>query len=160
MVQRISRSRLLQFCLLCKGDCLSPPVMKKSLFGHFLFPLSRRNWEIKAPSLPALPMMTRWSAPTRRRLPSTWSGVKLTHLVFVFYLEPGVEKKTKCFGSCFVSAADLWCIWFDESVQRCSSQSLQTGHVVSRGVLHRGQRGGPHHFCLERWRQHHGLKKL
>lgn len=70
-----------------------PSMMEKSLLGHFLFPLLRRNWEIKAPSRPALLMMTSWSVATRRRLPSTWLGVKLTHWVTVFYLKPAVQKK-------------------------------------------------------------------
>lgn len=46
--------------------------------------------------------------------------------------------------------ADLGCIWFNEGVQCGSIQSLQTGHVVSRGVLHPGQWGGREHLCLER----------
>lgn len=98
MVQHISLPAVVAL-LLCKTDCLSPSVMKKGVRSHFLFLLLRRNWEVKAPSPPALLMMTKWSHPTRRRLPSTWLVAKLTNLVSVFKLKPGVEKK-KCLGSC------------------------------------------------------------
>lgn len=92
MVQHISLPVVVAL-LLCKTDCLSPSVMKKGVCSHFLFLFLRRHWEVKAPSPPALLMMTKWSAPTRRRLPSTWLVAKLTNLVSVFKLKSGVEKK-------------------------------------------------------------------
>lgn len=92
MVQHISLPVVVAL-LLFKTDCLSPSMMKKGVRSHFWFLSLRRNWEVKAPSPPALLMMTKWSAPTRRRLPSTWLVAKLTNLVSVFKLKPGVEKK-------------------------------------------------------------------
>lgn len=77
-----------------------------------------------------------------------------------FLLRSSVEKNTLVSWLLFCLVADLWCIRFNESVHGGSSQSLQTGHVVPRGMLHLGQRGGPHHFCVERYKRDDSLKKV
>lgn len=65
------------------------------------------------------------------------------------------KKKSKKIRICiwwglFPFLLDLRCIWLYEGDICGCIQSLQTGHAVSRGVLHPGQRGGQDHLCVER----------